>query len=210
MKQHDLSVKVRESKGKGAARRIRKTGNFPAVFYGGKTESFNLEVPAKEFGRILSSDTGQSTLLNLTFDDGKTKSRMATIKDLHMDPVSDQFIHADFQELLMDQEMTATIPVKLIGKAKGVELGGTLQPIRRELTVSCLPKDLPNLIEVDITELGIGQSFHIDDIKLPAGVEVPHDVNFTVVVVLGKRGVEEEEAEGEVEGAEESTEEATA
>lgn len=203
MRQQDLSVKVREKSGKGASRRIRMTGNFPAVFYGSKTEPFNLEVPAKEFGRILASETGQSTLLNLNFEGDKAQKRMAIIKDVQMDPVSDKLIHVDFQELLMDQKMSADIPVKLTGKAKGVELGGTLQPIRRELTVSCLPKDLPTVIEIDVTNVGIGQSIHIDDVELPSGVEVPHDVNFTVAVVLGKKGgAEEEEAEGIEEGAE--------
>lgn len=209
MKQQDLSVKIREKSGKGAARRIRMNGDIPAVFYGNQTEPLNLQIPAKDFGLILASETGQSTILNLSFEEGKTKKRMALIKDVQIDPVSDQLIHADFQELSMDQKMSADIPVKLTGKAKGVELGGTLQPIRRELTVSCLPKDLPTQIEVDVTELGIGQSIHIDDIALPEGVEVPHDVNFTVAVVLGRRGAEEgveEEAleEGAAEGAEEA------
>ena len=204
MKQADFAVKVREEKGKGAARRLRRQGIVPAVFYGHKTKPVPLAVPAKELQNILHSTSGASTFLNLKFEGGSGNTeRMAIIKEIDMDPVTDEFIHVDFYELLMDEKITADVPVRFVGKAKGVEMGGTLQPIRRELEVKCLPKDLPEVIEVDVTDLGVGESIHIDDIKLPAGVEVPHDVNFTVAVVLGKKG---EKAAAAEEGEEETTE----
>lgn len=198
MRQENLAVKTRNTKGKGEARRLRSKGMIPAVFYGSKSETIHLAVGSKELNAILHSESGISTFLNLTFDDGKKEGKVAVIKGLQVHPVKDSLIHADFFELSMDEKMTALVPVILTGKCEGVELGGTLQPIRRELEVCCLPKDLPNSIEIDVTELGLGQSIHIDDVKLPAGVEAPHDVNFTVAVVLAKRGAAEggEEAEG--------------
>ena len=114
----------------------------------------------------------------------------------------------------MDEKMLAAVPVQLTGKAEGVELGGILQPIRRELEVTCLPKDLPEFIEIDVTTLAIGDSVHIDDVELPRGVEVPHDVNFTVAVVIGRRAEEEavvekgEETAEATEGTQETAAEA--
>ncbi len=195
MKQQDLTVTVRESSGKGVARQLRMAGKVPAVFYGTETENVRLEVATKSLNDILKVPGGRSSFFNLTFEGGKIKNKMAIIKELQIDPVSDQLIHADFFELSMDKKMTATVPVRLTGKAKGVELGGSLQPIRRELEVSCLPKDLPDVIEIDVTDLDLGQSIHVDEVKLPAGVEAPHDVNFTIVVLLAPKGAAEEEEE---------------
>lgn len=213
MKHQDLTVTVRESSGKGVARQLRMAGKVPAVFYGTETENIRLEVGTKTLKDILNVPGGRSNFFNLTFEGGKIKNKIAVIKELQIDPVSDQLIHADFFELSMDKKMTATVPVRLTGKAKGVELGGTLQPIRRELEVSCLPKDLPDVIEIDVTDLDIGQSIHVDEVKLPAGVEAPHDVNFTVAVLLAPKGaaeeVEEETAEA-VEGEAAETEEKAA
>lgn len=208
MKQQDLTVTVRESSGKGVARQLRMAGKVPAVFYGSETESISLEVATKTLQDILKVPGGKSNFFNLVFEGGKVGNKLAIIKDLQIDPVSDKLIHADFFELSMDKKMTATVPISLTGKAKGVELGGTLQPIRRELEVSCLPKDLPEVIEIDVTDLDVGDSIHIDEVKLPTGVEAPHDVNFTVAVLMAPKGAAEEEAEETAEAAEGATPEA--
>jgi len=203
VKQQDLAVKTREAAGKGAARKLRSAGKVPAVFYGKKSETLSLEVDTKELNDILNKETGGSTFFNLSFE-GKSEQKAAILKELQADPVTNRLIHADFLELLMDEKISASVPVHLTGKAEGVELGGTLQPIRRELEVICLPKDLPDFIEIDVTELGVGESIHIDDVTLPNGVEVPHDVNFTVAVIVARRGAEETEGEEGEEGAEEA------
>ncbi|MDT8317892.1 MAG: 50S ribosomal protein L25 [bacterium] len=202
MKQQDLAVAVRESSGKGVARQLRLAGKVPAVFYGSETETISLEVATKSLMDILRVPGGKSNFFNLVFEGGKVGNKLAVIKDLQIDPVSDRLIHADFLELSMNKPMTAVVPVVLTGKAKGVELGGTLQPIRRELEVSCLPKDLPDVIEIDVTDLDVGQSIHIDDVKLPTGVEAPHDVNYTVAVLLAKKGAALAEEIAEDEAAE--------
>ena len=194
MKQQDLAAKVREGSGKGPARRLRAAGRVPAVFYGRESGNIHLEVGSKELGAILHSETGQSTFVNLNFEDKKLGKKIAIIKEVQIDPVSDKLIHADFSELHMNEKIEALVHVKLTGKAKGVELGGTLQPVRRELLVKCLPKDLPDVIEIDVTHLGVGESLHINEVTLPAGVETPHGENFTVATVLAKKGAAEEEA----------------
>ena len=206
MKQQDLKVTVRESSGKGVARQLRMAEKVPAVFYGSETESISLEVATKTLRDILKVPGGKSNFFNLVFEGGKVENKLAIIKDLQIDPVSDKLIHADFFELSMNKKMTAIVPVSLTGKAKGVELGGTLQPIRRELEVSCLPKDLPEVIEIDVTDLDVGDSIHVDDVKLPTGVEVPHDVNFTVAVLLAKKGAALAEEAAEDEAAEAAAE----
>ncbi|MBE9537143.1 MAG: 50S ribosomal protein L25 [Proteobacteria bacterium] len=202
MKQQNLAVKTREAVGKGAARKLRSAGKVPAVFYGKKSGALSLEVDAKELNDILDKETGGSTFFNLSFEGGKSEQKLAILKELQADPVTNRLIHADFKEILMDEKMSAAVPVRLTGTAAGVEMGGTLQPIRRELEVSCLPKDLPEFIEIDVTKLEVGQSVHIDEVELPKGVEVPHDVNFTVAVVVGRRAEEEEAVEAEEETAE--------
>ncbi len=215
MDQQNLAVKTRETSGKGVARKLRSAGKVPAVFYGKKSEVLSLEVDAKELNDILNKETGGSIFFNLNIEGSKNEQKVAILKELQADPVTNRLVHADFKEILMDEKMSAAVPVQLTGKAEGVELGGTLQPIRRELEVSCLPKDLPDFIEIDVTALGIGDSIHIDEVALPKGVEVPHDVNFTVAVVVGRRAEEEavteegeEEAAEVVEGGEEAAAEA--
>lgn len=199
MKQQDLSVQTREFSGKGASRKLRQAGKIPAVFYGGKAGAINLEISSKELNTILS-DSGRSTFLKLNSENGEINGKMAVIKELQANPINDNLIHADLFELSMDKRMRGLVPVRLTGKAAGVEMGGTLQPIRRELEVECLPKDMPDVIEIDVTELVIGDSIHIDEVQMPPGVEAPHDVNFTVAVLLAKKVVVEEEVEAEVEG----------
>ncbi len=211
-----MAVQLRKESGKGAARRLRRAGKLPAVFYGQKTKTVPIEVSMKEMEDILAKEHGGSTFMNLSFEGEKGGQKLAILKDLQVHPVTDKLIHADFYELLEGQKVTASVPVRFTGKAIGVEMGGLLQHVRRELEVRCLPKDFPEYIDIDVTELEIGDSIHIDAVALPEAVEVPHDVNFTVAVVVGRmaEAVEEvveeeaEEAEGEGEGEAAETKEA--
>ena len=127
------------------------------------------------------------------------------LKELQDDPVTGRFIHADFYQIDETHKVRVRVPVVIVGKSKGVELGGMLQIIRRELEVLCLPERIPQKIEIDISDLGVGEAVHVADIETGPGVEIPHDVNFTVVTVLSTRktedatGAEEEGAEAEEE-----------
>lgn len=210
MEQVKLDAQVRKTTGNGPARALRREGRIPAILYGPKAESVLLSIDSKEFEQILKNSTIGSVLLKLQIKNGQTGSRSAMVKELQTHPVTGQFLHIDFYEVDLTQKINAMVPVTVTGKAKGVEDGGILQIVRRELEVYCLPTAIPEAVEVDISELEIGASIHVDEIKLPSDVELPEDVDYTIITVLAPKieeeVVEEEElAEGE-EAAEEGAE----
>jgi len=139
-------------------------------------------------------------ILNLVIQkNGETTTRPAMIKELQTHPLSRNFIHIDFYEIKMDQKITAKIPVVTTGRAKGVELGGMLQIIRRELEVECLPLAVPESIEIDISDLDIGDSIHVGQIRVEGEIEFLEDDNYTVVTILSPKMEEEPEEEKEAE-----------
>ena len=136
-------------------------------------------------------------------DDGKT-TKPAMIKELQTHPVSSDILHVDLYEIAMDRKIRVSVPVTTTGKSIGVEQGGMLQLIRRELEVFCLPNEIPGTISIDITNLDIGDAIHVEEIPLAGNVEIPHEVNFTVLTVTSRKveTVEAEEEEEEVAEAE--------
>jgi len=212
LEQINLKAQIRKTVGNGPARLLRREGRVPAVLYGSKIETILLSIDIKDFEHILKEASVGSVLLNLQIQNGKTSSRSAMIKELQTHPVSGQFLHVDFYEIDMQKKITAKIPVVAKGKSIGVEEGGLLQYARRELEVLCLPTAIPEAIEVDISDLDIGDSIHVEDISLAGDIEIPADTNFTVVTILAPKVeeiVEEEELlEGEeLEEGEEAAEE---
>jgi large subunit ribosomal protein L25 len=176
------------------------------VLYGPKTESVLLSIDSKDFEQILKEASVGSVLLNLQIQNGKTYTRSAMIKELQTHPVSGNFLHVDFYEVDMQKKITAKIPVVAKGHSIGVEVGGLLQYVRRELEVLCLPTEIPEAIEVDITDLDIGDSIHLEDISLSGDIEILADTNFTVVTVLAPKVEEEPVEEEELEEGEELAE----
>lgn len=198
----DFKASVRTRKGNGAARVLRAQGRVPAVLYGPKAEPVTLSVVTKDLETVLKQGAAGQLLLNLIVENGETFNRPAMIKEVQRKPLSREFLHVDFYEIDMHRKIVVPIPVATTGKCKGVEAGGTLQIIRRELEVLCLPTQIPATIDIDITDLDMGESIHVEDIPLAGDLEVPHDVNFTVVTVLSPKAVEGPEAiEGEEEAA---------
>ena len=204
MERLKLQATVRKSVGDGPARGLRRIGQIPAVLYGRRTEPVLLTVNVKDFEQILKKGNIGQVILNLVIQNGKKVSKSAMIKELQTHPVSGSFIHVDFYEIDMKRRIKVMVPVVTKGQSKGVELGGMLNIVRRELEFLCLPGDIPEAIEIDITDLDIGDSIHLDDIPLGESVEKAADANFTVVTVLSPvvEEVEEEEEEEELEGAE--------
>jgi large subunit ribosomal protein L25 len=145
---------------------------------------------------LKNNKIGQA-LLSLNIGDGES-TRTAMIREFQTDPVSRAFLHVDFYEIAMDRKIRVKVPIVTKGLSKGVEFGGLLQIVRREIEVLCLPTVIPKSIEIDVTELEIGDSIHVKDIPLAEGIEIPPDVNFTIVTVLSQKG---EERPGEGEGA---------
>ena len=207
MEQIDLKAQVRKTTGKGLARTLRREGRIPAVLYGPKTDSMMLSIDFKEFEQIVKKANVGSVLLNLQIQNGETFARPAMIKELQTNPVSGAFLHIDFYEIDMQSKITVSVPVVTRGKSAGVEEGGLLQIVRREIELFCLPTAIPESIEVDISDLTIGDSIHVREIALPGDVELPEDVDFTVITVLAPKVEEEPVEEEELEEGEEAAEE---
>ena len=205
----DIKTTIRTTTGDGPAKSLRREGKIPAVLYGPGTDPILLSVDMKALEQALKNRKISQVFLNLVIQNGENETKFAMIKELQVHPVSGNFLHIDFYEIAMDRKIRVKVPVKTRGKSKGVELGGMLQVIRRELEVLCLPMEVPEEIELDVTDLDIGDSIHVDEIPLEGNVEITAEVNFTVLTILSPKveEVEEEEAEEEAEGAEGEEEE---
>jgi large subunit ribosomal protein L25 len=202
-----LNATIRTSVGNGPARVLRRQGQMPAVLYGPGKEPLALTINTHEFVLALKGGKAMQTMFSLAIQDGETPNRSAMVKEVQTHPVSGKLMHVDFYEIAMDRKIWVNVPVVTTGKAPGVEAGGMLQVIRRELEVLCLPLEVPEVIEIDISALDIGDSIHLDEVALPANIEVPDDVNYTVLTILSPMAEEEvEEAEEAVEGETETEE----
>jgi large subunit ribosomal protein L25 len=207
----ELTAKIRKTKGKNAAHTLRRASQIPAVLYGPGIDPIPLAIQSKDFEQILKNNTVGQIIFNLKIQNGQTDTRSAMVKELQIHPVSQHFLHADFYEVDMARKITVKVPVVARGKSVGVEMGGTLQLIRHELDVYCLPNEIPEAIELDITDLNIGDAIHVEDISLPGDIEIPAEVNFTVLTISSPKveAVEEEEAEEEEVGEEEAEADST-
>jgi large subunit ribosomal protein L25 len=204
---HELKADIRESTGNGYARALRRQGQMPAVIYGKGVEPVKVSVNTRDLELLLKKNRASQVLMNLVVGNMGTP-RSAMIKELQVDPTSRNFLHVDFYEVDMTKKIKVKVPVATTGISKGVELGGILQLIRKELEVMCLPQEIPNSIDIDVTDLNVGDSIHINEISAEGNIEFPPDVNFTVVTVVApKREVEEVTEE---EAAEEEAVEAEA
>lgn len=190
-----LKASQRQAVGNGPARVLRSEGKIPAVLYGPNTEPMKLAIEQADLDTIFKSSAAAQKLLKLEID-GIGGNRNVMIKELQKHPVSQTLLHLDFYEVSMDQKIKVMVPILTTGKSVGVELGGMLQIIRRELEVFCLPDQIPENITIDVTDMDIGDSFHVEDLALEGDVEIPADVNFTILTILTTKA-EEEEVEGE-------------
>ena len=204
MKLFDLKVTKRDTFGKGPARALRRQGLIPAVLYGPRRESMPLTVSPIDLDNIYKTSGTERVVLNLIIENGGTNNVTAMVKEVQATPVTDQYLHVDFYEISLDQKITVSVPVEVTGKSKGIERGGLLQIVRHELEISCLPTDMPDTIEVDVTNLDIGDSIHIGDIKIEDKISLLADAGRTVLSVLAPIVEEEEVVEEEVEEVEEA------
>jgi large subunit ribosomal protein L25 len=201
LEQINLNARVRKTTGNSPARSLRREGRIPAVLYGPKTEPILLSIDSREFEQIAKKSTIGSVLLNLQIQNGDATSRPAMVKELQTHPVTHRFLHVDFYEIDMQRKIKVMVPVVVRGKAKGVEEGGLLQIVRREIEVLCLPTEIPEAFEVDVSDLDIGDAIHLEDIQTVVNVEIVEETNVTVVTVLAPK-VEVEAVEELVEGEE--------
>lgn len=203
MAQAELNVEIRENSGKGVARKLRAAGKVPAVVYGKGMESTTISVEPKDLEQAIATEAGWNTLLTLK-GAAAVEGKVVILKDLDLHPLSRNMICADFQAIDLQHKRIFMVPVNVIGTSEGQKMGGSLQVIRKELEVICLPTAVPQSIDIEVTDLMIGDTVHIEEIVAPENTEIPFDVNFTVITVKGHKEEEEDELEGEegVEGAE--------
>jgi large subunit ribosomal protein L25 len=208
MDQPVLVARTRQDTGKGAARKLRRNDQLPAIFYGPGSEATMLTVKYSDFEKIIKGGSGENTLFNLEIQakDGN-RTRTAMLKEVQSDPVLNSYLHADFYEISMDKEITVNVAIELKGTPVGVTNGGMLENIRRELTVTCLPGKLTRTIEVDISNLDIGDTLHLEDIRLPEGMKAMEDSHLAVAVIAAPAVAEERVEEEELEGAAAESEE---
>ena len=168
----ELTVAPREGVGKGVAKRLRRAGKTPGILYGGASP-MNIAVDAREIFRITHGHEGSTQLLKVSFDQ---TSVMAIIRDMQFDPVSDNLVHIDLQEVAMDKPIQVTVALHHVGEAIGVrETQGILEMVLREIQVSTLPGNIPEFIEADVTKLAIGDVLTVGDLVVPEGVRVLTD-----------------------------------
>jgi large subunit ribosomal protein L25 len=211
----DLAAQIRKEQKKGPSRRLRQSGFVPAVFYGRSAENILLAVKNEALVK-LRKDKKDHSFIKLIIDDGKQKiEKLSLIKELQVQPLTGKFYHADFYEIDMKHKLTIDVSLRFVGKAVGVDDGGELQHIKREVKVSCLPSDLPDHIDVDVTALKIGDSLKVKEIKVPEGVTILDSPDAAVAAVAvikvavveapaAEEGAAEEGAAKEGEAAEKS------
>jgi len=177
-----LTARVREGAGKGSARRLRAKGLVPAIVYGRHLEApVHIAVDPVEVKKAITTPHRLNTLLSLKLD-GQPE-RLVLLKDYQQDPVSREMLHADFIDVRENEQVKVNVPLVLTGRPVGVTEGGILSQSRRDLEVYALPAAIPEKIEADVSALKIAQSLHINDVKLPEGVRVKTQVNYTIAVV---------------------------
>jgi large subunit ribosomal protein L25 len=190
-----INAETREGRGKGAARTSRREGRIPGVLYGHGEESVPLSVDANELQRLVHAISIENTIVDL--DMGAGEPYKVLIRELQRHPFRDEFVHIDFFHVAMDEMIQVEIPIVLTGTPTGVKnKGGVMDHQLRELEVFCLPGSIPEKIELDVSNLDIGDSIHVSDIQLP-DVEILTDLDRSVVAVLAPTVIEVEEAAAE-------------
>jgi large subunit ribosomal protein L25 len=190
-----LTVSERSKVGKGVSRSLRRASQIPAVVYGKGMAPCPIAVSPKDLQAAIATEAGWNTIITLK-GAGPFDGKSVILKDLVVDPIRRDMLHADFHAIDMTRKVHVMVPVHPVGKSAGEKEGGNLEIIRHELEVICLPSAIPQAIEVDVTAMEIGDVFHVNDIPAPAGVEIPHDVNFTVITVTGHKATEGAAIEG--------------
>jgi len=185
-----LKATRRETRGKNEARRLRQAGQIPGTLYGGANQATAIAVDPKALSRILHSDAGVNSLISLEIE-GEPAARVL-VKEYQVEPVRHSLLHADFYRVAMDKLLTITVPIVLRGEPRGVkQQGGVLDFVHREIEIECLPADIPEHIEVDVSELMLGQSIRLRDVASVKWKPVSEADLMLVHVVAARTVVEE-------------------
>ena len=203
----EITVERRQKIGKGPMRRLRSVGRVPAVLYGAKRQASNVTASAAEFEQKLVHLEGSHLirLLHAGGSDPELHEKMVLVREMQRHPVTGVVLHADFYEVDLTERLRVSVPLHFVGKPAGVVAGGILQPILREVEVECLPTEIPEFIEIDVSPLGIHEAVHVNELTLPPGVTPVGDPTQPLVTVLPPtietKPAEAEAAAAPVEGA---------
>lgn len=196
MKRYNLQAEVREETGKGVARKLRRAGLLPGVVYGKTRKSQPLIVDPIQLQNKMSGNA----IFDLTIvDDDKETKETVMIKEVQRDPIKGDLLHIDFQHISMDEKISVSVPLSLKGDAPGVKEGGVLQQLLREVEIECLPADIPEELELDISDLHIGDSLMVSDLDVPEEIEIKTPLDEVIVTVVAPTELVEEEIEEEEE-----------
>jgi large subunit ribosomal protein L25 len=180
----ELNANLRDAAGKSVARKLRRDGRIPAVLYGAHTKNLMLSLDPRALMKAVDTEAGTNTLITLRVEGATDHAqRVVMLRELQVDPIRRAPLHADLYEIRMDETITVSIPLRVIGKAPGIEEGGILEQGLRELEIECLPGNIPAEVEVDVSQLAIGDSIPVSELKLPEGVKVLTDAATTVAAV---------------------------
>jgi large subunit ribosomal protein L25 len=202
-KDFDLIAEMREDQGTGASRRLRRKGKVPAIIYGAGRPPRQLAFDHNKVIKQLESESFYSSILNIKVGEN---SQAAIVKDIQRHPAKPIIMHMDFQRIVEDEKIRMNVPIHFIGEEEAIgvrEGGGTVARIKTDVEISCLPRDLPEYFEVDISNLALDEMLHLSDIKLPEGVEMPelalsdeHDQAIVSIHIIKAAPIEEEIEEG--------------
>lgn len=187
MELQNLQVKTREAKGKGAARRTRRELEVPAVIYGEGQAPVSVRVPVRAFDKMIHGAMGEHALVQLDVADHPELSGPALLKAVQHHPVRSNVVHADFLRIRLDARLHTVVPVVLVGRSRGVVDGGVSDHQMHELEIECMALDVPAQIEIDITDLGMGDSLHVSQLTPPPGVTITSDPERTVIAIHAPR-----------------------
>jgi large subunit ribosomal protein L25 len=178
--QFTLNVSPREATGRSASRRLRKVNQIPAILYGKHTSPTSLAVDGPEFTRLVKAIAGKAALIELKRSGGN--QALSFLQEVQRDPITDRFLHVDLQEVKADEKMEIRVRISLVGESFGVKnQSGVLETPSLQIRIRCLPKDLPPLIEVDVTNLKVGETIHVGELKPIPGVDYLDDKSQPVV-----------------------------
>ena len=200
----ELHASLREEKGKELNKKLRGTGLVPAVVYKKGEDTLSLKIGNKDLSKALHTEAGENVIIKLHVDGAKKKrDRTVVLKEVQKDPIKDYLLHVDFQEISLTETLKAKVPIVAKGEAIGVKQdGGVLQHVLWEAEVECLPTNIPEKIEIEVSELKIGDSLHVKDIQVPADVKILDDLEGVVFSVEHPKKVEDlvvEPVEGAIE-----------
>lgn len=180
----NLKLNIREEKGKGAARKTRANKELPGVFYGPSMKTpLTVTADILEFAKV-HKKARVNSILKIESEHKDLVGKMALLKEVQLHPVTENRLHFDLYEVKAGETFKLTLPIVLEGKPKGIAEGGKLQQIRRSIEIKCLPKDIPTQLNIDVSEMNVGDILHINDITLPEGISILGAANVTIASVV--------------------------